>query len=159
MELAEIKTKSGKPGHDLDAVIRQILNRIMTERGWSETRLAKELEIPQRSMNRLLGPNGKFSGKRLSLICASLEMNPVAFFASHPEYSHEARAFMRFGKDAMYDRFRTLLSTEECRQIVQSLEVQKELGIIALCSRAIDDIVEVAKAVKRKTIQDLRKTG
>ena len=154
MQVPEIKTKTGKAGHDLNEVIRHILERIMEERGWSETRLAKELEIPQRSFNRMMKPRGNLIG-RLSWICAALEMNPVAFFASHPEYRHEARSFMRFGKDALYDRFRTLLSPEEARRVVKNVETQKELGIFDICSRMIDGMIETAKAAKRKGIRSL----
>lgn len=156
-EPRKITTKTGMSGYDLNDVVREVLRRVMDNRHLgSVTELAETLGIPQSTMDRLM-KDGKFDLDRLSAICAALEVNPVAFFASHPLYDHEARAFMRFGKDALYDKFRTLLSPDEARRVVKGLELQKELGIFEVATRTVDALTESAKAAQRKTIRDVKK--
>lgn len=156
MEKRGVTTRNGKEGHDLNVILREILQAVREERGWSEAKLGEELGIPQRTMNRLLSDEGKFDVDRLSTICAALEMNPVALFASHPEYKHEARAFMRFGKDALYDRFRTLLSPDEARKLVIGVEEQKALGIFDVISASVQGMIDAAKRARQKAIRETK---
>ena len=59
-ETPKITTETGQIGYDLNSIIRDILQRIRRDRGWSEARFGRELGIPQTTMNRLMSPKGKF---------------------------------------------------------------------------------------------------
>ena len=156
--MRKIATDSGREGYDLNDIVREILGRLREERGWSETELAKQLGIPQRTMNRIMhGQDIKLS--HLSKICASLEVNPVDFFRSHPVYDEETRSRIRFTKDALYDRFRTLLTPAEARMVIESIEEQKRLHVFEMCSETIQGMIRVAKAARRFAIQEMRQAA
>lgn len=157
-EKPKITTKSGKEGFNLNVIVREILRGIITDRGWSENRAAKEWNIPQRTFNRWLSEGASIDLEALSILCAELEVNPPAFFASHEVYKAENRARLHFAKDSLYDRFRTLLSVEEGRRVLHNVEEQKRLHIFDLCSETIDGLLRVAKEARRYALAEAKKT-
>jgi len=159
MEVRSFTTKTGKDGHDLNDVAREIVRGLMKNRSCSENVMAKELGVSQRSLNRFLKNEEGWSLARFSRICAELEMNPVDFFRSHELYDRETRVKMRFAKDALYDRFRTLLTQPEATLVLRSVQVQKKLGIFEVCSETIQGMIRVAKKAREQAFRESRSRG
>lgn len=156
-EPPSITTKSGKQGFDLNEVVREILRQLMTDRTWSEARAAREWGFTQRTLNRFMNRETGMDLDTLSRLCAELEVNPPAFFSAHPIYDHEARARLRFVKDRLYDRFRTLLNVDEAKRVLANVEEQKRLHIFDLCSETIDGLLRVAREARRYGIAEAKK--
>ena len=81
----------------------------------------------------------------------------MAFFASHPQFNPEARSFLKFGKDALYDRFRMLLDADDAKRLVDMIESQKKYNVWDLCLRTNTDLIEIAKRTYRRGIRDASK--
>ena len=152
---ARVKTRSSRKGVDLNDVLREILQAIMQDRGLSENKLATLLGMNQRRVNAFLkGENGlQLSG--LSQICAALEVTPIDLFLTHPRYG-EKQAKLRVAKDALYDRFRALLTGAEARAIIQQIEGTKELGILPAVMDVINGFIEIGKAARRRALRQSR---
>lgn len=145
--------KTGKIESDLNDVVRTVIRKVLDERGMSEAHLAEMSGIPQKTLNNVMR-RGDFGLDRLTRICEYLQMSPVAFFASHPRFNPEARQFMRFGKDALYDRFRTLLDADDAKRLVDLIELQKQFNVWDLCLRTNEELLEIAKRTYRSGIRD-----
>lgn len=148
--------KAEKLDVDLNQVVRTILRAVMEERGLSESQLAEKAGIPQKTMNNVMR-KGDIGLDRLTRICEYLEMSPVAFFASHPRFNPEARQFLRFGKDALYDRFRTLLDADDAKRLVDMIETQKQYNVWDLCLKTNEDLIEIAKRTYRAGMREAAK--
>lgn len=145
--------KAQKLEVDLNAVVRTIIRKVMDERGLNESQLAEFSGIPQKTLNNVMR-RGDFGLDRLTRICEYLEISPVAFFASHPQFNPEARQFLKFGKDALYDRFRTLLDADDSKRLVDMIELQKQYNVWDLCLRTNEDLLEIAKRTYRSGLRE-----
>ena len=144
MEVSKITTKSGREGHDLNDVVRSILREQMDRHGWSETRAAKVVGVSQRTLNRFMkGEHG-------------MNLSSLALLQSSGLYDPEGRAKLRYTKDALYDRFRTILDNAEAADVLSVLEEAKSLGVAPSALAAARSAVEAAKAGRRKGIQQAR---
>lgn len=148
-----MRGKTEKFDGDLNDVVRTIVRKVMEERGISEMQLAQHTGIPQTTLNKVM-KRGDFGLDRLTQICDYLQMSPVAFFASHPRFNPEARQFLKFGKDALYDRFRTLLDSDDAKRLVDMIELQKQYNVWDLCLRTNEELLEIAKRTYRGGLRD-----
>jgi DNA-binding Xre family transcriptional regulator len=126
----------------------------MHQRGLSEVKMAKALGMSQRNFNRFLAGQQGLQVRSLTRLCIELEMNPVALFQAHPLYDQETRAKIRFGKDTLYDRFRTILPLAACRDLVSLVEEALRLGVYDAVIAGARAAIEAAKSGRRKAIQE-----
>ncbi len=152
-EVRIFKTPSGKEGHDLNDVIRGVLAEIMEARHWSENQAAAAIGLKQRSFNRFMKGQHGLRVQSWSRLCAELEMNPVDFLRAHDLYDKDARAKLRFAKDVMYDRFRTLLGNDDARKLLKLLDEATNLGAFEAVMETVEAAVHAAKSARRKGIR------
>lgn len=123
--------KEERAGRDLDDVLRWVLEDIRMRMGWSVIEMAKRLGISRGTMRQIFDANGSGTSlAMLSKICAALKMTPDSLFQSFPAYSPESRASVRFTEDVIYDRFRSLLTTDQARVALDVMDEAKRQGVL-----------------------------
>ncbi len=149
------KKLESRVGADLNDVLRAILWDQQKTADWSTLEFARRLGIPKSTLQGILDedePKGT-SLHVLSMICAAEKINPDALFQAHESYRPEDRDGVRYAEDAVFDRFRALLTVGQAKEALAVLDVVKRQG-------TIDEYLKLEKArlgIRRQPAQNLAK--
>src|SRR5262245_39675200 len=105
-----------RSGPSLDDVLRVLLWDLKEASAWSTNEASLRLGLPLSTLQTILDQdrNGT-SLEVLSKICAAMKTNPDVLFQSYEGFSPETRQTVRFAEDAVFDRFRAVLSVKQAK--------------------------------------------
>ena len=132
-EDVEVKVPDGSGGIDvrlgasLDSIVRAVLWDVKNEARWSLQEAADHLGVPLATFQTFMSGGGMRLAT-LSRICAAMKLTPDRLFQSHERYAPENRETIRFVEDAVYERFRGVLTPDQARTALEVLEHAKSEG-------------------------------
>ena len=140
--------KEERRGADLDDVLRVILWDIAEAAGWGQNETARRLGVPQSTLSDVMSSGKGARVNFLSRICAAMKLDPAALFQSFERYAPESRGSVRFVEDAVYDRFRTLLTVDQARRTLAIFDRLHATGSVDAAIELLEKKLEVDAGVK-----------
>ena len=122
-------------GVNLDDVLRVIVWDLKKQYGWSTNAAARHLGIAQPTLADFLSDEEK--GMRvlsLSRMCAALKKTPTEFLKLHERY--DAGESVPFLEDAIFGRFRALLTRDQALDLIRVLETLNKRGSVPVVIEA-----------------------